>query len=148
MRNKNKIEITTQQGESDCGVACLLSIVHYYGGVNTLENLRRLSGTTISGTTLLGLFEAARKIGFTAEGCEADMPLLTQHPNPLILHVIIDKQLQHYIVSFGTTIINDEIKFVIGDPAKGIIYLSQNELAEIWQSNACLTLEKGNGLNN
>lgn len=130
-----------QQGEADCGVACLLSIIRYYGGNNTLENLRKLSGTNITGTTLLGLYQAANQIGFTAEGCEADMAALIKHPSPVILHVVIDKQLQHYVVCFGTTKQEDEIKYIIGDPAKGIVYLSRNELATIWQSKTCLTLE-------
>ncbi|MDE3234954.1 MAG: peptidase domain-containing ABC transporter [Bacteroidota bacterium] len=130
-----------QQGEADCGVACLLSIIRYYGGNNTLENLRKLSGTNITGTTLLGLYQAANQIGFTAEGCEADIAALIQHPSPLILHVVIDKQLQHYVVCFGTKTQGNELKFVIGDPAKGIVYLSRNELAAIWQSKTCLTLE-------
>jgi len=130
-----------QQGEADCGVACLLSIIRYYGGNNTLENLRKLSGTNITGTTLLGLYQAANQIGFTAEGCEADMAALIKHPSPVILHVIKDKQLQHYVVCFGTTKQEDECKYIIGDPARGIICLSRNELAAIWQSKTCLTLE-------
>lgn len=134
-------EIILQQGESDCGVACLISVIKYYGGYNTLENLRKLSGTNITGTTLLGLYQAANQIGFTAEGCEADIAALIKHPSPVILHVIMDMQLQHYVVCFGTTEMNGEIKFIIGDPAKGIIYLSCEELAAIWQSKTCLTLE-------
>jgi ABC-type bacteriocin/lantibiotic exporter with double-glycine peptidase domain len=124
-------EFIQQQDQADCGVACLLSIVHYYGGSNTLENLRRLSGTSITGTTLLGLYQAANAIGFTAEGCEADMAALINHKEPCILHVLMDRQLQHYIVYYGITETNGEISFIIGDPAKGIIHLSRNELNEI-----------------
>lgn len=35
-----------QHDQSDCGVACMLSLIRYYGGSNTLEKLRELSGTT------------------------------------------------------------------------------------------------------
>lgn len=133
-----------QQGEADCGVACLLSIIKYYGGNNTLENLRKLSGTNITGTTLLGLYQAANQIGFTAEGCEADIAALIQHHSPVILHVVIEKQSQHYVVCFGTLEQAGDIQFIIGDPAKGIVYLSRNELAAIWQSKTCLTLEPNN----
>jgi len=48
---------TLQHDHSDCGVACLLSLIQYYGGSNHLEKLRELSGTTKQGTTLLGLFQ-------------------------------------------------------------------------------------------
>lgn len=146
MKAKNDIKISFQQGEGDCGVACLLTIIKYYGGENTLENLRKLSGTNITGTTLLGLYQAANQIGFTAEGCEADMEALIKHPDPVILHVIIDKQLHHYVVCFGTLSQpiskgeGQELQFIIGDPAKGIVYLTRAKLAKIWQSKTCLTL--------
>lgn len=136
-----KIFIELQKDDSDCGVACLLSIINYYGGCNTLENLRKLSGTNISGTTLLGLYQAANQIGFTAEGCEADIAALIKQTSPVILHVIIDQQLQHFVVFFGITQMDGEIKFIIGDPAKGIVYLTRNQLEAIWQSKTCLTLE-------
>ena len=157
MENKKLIHKTffKQQGESDCGVACLFSIIQYYGGYNSLENLRKLSGTSITGTTLLGLYQAANATGFAAEGCEADMAALINHQQPCILHVVIDKQLQHYVVCYGITSPppplqkrgeqNDEAaRFIIGDPAKGIIYLTRNELNQIWQSKTCLTLTPDN----
>lgn len=130
-----------QQGESDCGVACLQSIIQYYGGYVSLEKLREWSGTKTTGTTLLGIYQAAMATGFDAQGCEADMAALLAHPSPLILHVLIEEKLEHYIVCFGTTLQNNELKFIIGDPAKGIVYLSQQQVEKIWQSKTCLTLE-------
>ncbi|MBX9783002.1 MAG: hypothetical protein K2X48_06900 [Chitinophagaceae bacterium] len=88
--------IVPQQDQKDCGIACLLSIIRYYGGDNDFENLRRLSGTTITGTTLLGLYQAAQATGFNAEGCEATMEALLAHPSPCILHVVLENNLQHY----------------------------------------------------
>jgi ATP-binding cassette subfamily B protein len=132
--------IKLQQGQSDCGVACLSSLIHYYGGSNSLENLRKLSGTNITGTTLLGLYQAANQVGFTAIGCQADFHALLQHPSPVILHVVIDQRLQHFVICYGTTKQNGEVRFIIGDPARGIIYLSQSDLELIWKSGNCLTL--------
>lgn len=57
-----------QHDQTDCGVACLLSLIRYYGGDCTLEKLRELSGTNTEGTSLLGLYQAAGQTGFTAEG--------------------------------------------------------------------------------
>ena len=137
--NKKHIEKThmLQLDQSDCGVACLISIIKLNGGTNSIEKLRELSGTTKQGTTLLGLYQVANQIGFTAEGCEADVQALIDHKQPVILHVVIEKQLQHYIVCYSY----EEGKgFLIGDPAKGIYYLSKEELNEIWVSKSCLTL--------
>jgi ATP-binding cassette subfamily B protein len=89
---------TLQLDESDCGVACLLSIIKFYQGNHSIEKLREFSGTTQQGTTLLGLYQVANSLGFNTEGCEADIPSLIEHNQPVILHVVIDKQLQHYVV--------------------------------------------------
>ena len=54
---------TIQHDQSDCGVACLLSLIQYYGGSNSLEKLRELSGTTKQGTTLLGSVSSSQSVG-------------------------------------------------------------------------------------
>jgi ABC-type bacteriocin/lantibiotic exporter with double-glycine peptidase domain len=138
--NLNHIQKThTQQlDQSDCGVACLLSIVKLYNGSNSIEKLRELSGTTKEGTTLLGLYQAANQIGFNATGCEADIKTLINHKKPVILHVLMEKQFSHYVVCY----FYDESKgFAIGDPGKGVVYLSKDDLEQIWISKTCLNLE-------
>ena len=124
-----------QHDQSDCGVACLLSLVQYYGGAHTLEELRSLSGTTVQGTTLLGLYQAANSIGFEAEGNETDIEVLKAYNAPLILHLTMGN-LEHYVVCYGF----EKGIFIIGDPAKGIIKLSPEELNSLWRSKTCLTL--------
>ncbi|HWB92046.1 MAG TPA: cysteine peptidase family C39 domain-containing protein, partial [Puia sp.] len=132
-----------QHDQSDCGVACLLSLVRYYGGENSLENLRNISGTNVTGTTLLGLSQAGTCIGFITQGCQADMEALIQHPGPLILHVHLDEFLQHYIVCYGHTTDKGRTIFTVGDPGRGIMEMSADELKNIWRSGFCLTLETG-----
>ena len=129
---------TLQLDQSDCGVACLLSLLKFYGGNESLEKLRELSGTNKQGTTLLGLYQVANSLGFTAEGCEADIQALIDHQQPVILHVLIENQLQHYVVCYE---FDKQKGFLIGDPAKDIYYLSKEGLEKIWVSKSCLTLE-------
>jgi ATP-binding cassette subfamily B protein len=136
MIKKAEKALVLQHGQSDCGVACLLSIIKYYGGNNTLENLRKLSGTNITGTTLLGLYQAALVTGFDAEGCEANVTLLTKHKAPCILYV----RANHYVVCFGTVIKKDEIQFIIGDPAKGVFFLNKDQVDELWETKKCLEI--------
>ena len=133
---KIKSTFVLQHDYSDCGVACLQSLLRYYCGDISLEKLREISGTTKQGTTLLGLYQGANKIGFDAEGNEADLQAIIDHGEPLILHVLMDKKLQHYLVCYGFE--NDQ--FIIGDPAKGIVFYSKEELEKIWESKKCLTL--------
>ncbi len=132
-----KKTFTLQQDQSDCGVACLLSLVKYYSGDIGLEKLRELSGTTKQGTTLLGLYQAANKIGFTAQGNEADIQAIIIYGKPLILHFIVNKRIKHYVVCYGY----EKGRFIIGDPASGIIYYTKEEIKEVWVSGKCLTLE-------
>jgi ATP-binding cassette subfamily B protein len=129
-------EFVLQHGKSDCGVACLLSIIKYYKGSSTLEKLRELSGTTKQGTTLLGLYQAANKLGFLAQGNEANIDALKNHKEPLILHLIIDDHLEHYVVCYAYK----NGKFIIGDPSKGITKYTPQELEKAWKSKTCLTL--------
>lgn len=125
-----------QQDQSDCGVACLLSLIQYYQGSNTLEKLRELSGTNKQGTTLLGLYQASNQLGFNSQGNEADINAIIEHKEPLILHVVIEEKLQHYLVCYGF----ENGKFIVGDPAKGITSYTKEELETIWKTKACLTL--------
>ena len=126
-----------QLDQSDCGVACLASIINYHGGSAKLEKLRELSGTTRQGTTLLGLYQAAPEVGLTAQALEAKgLANLAEVEMPIILHVILENKLQHYMVCYG----QKNGKYILGDPGKGIIELSDEELGAIWQSKALLAL--------
>jgi ATP-binding cassette subfamily B protein len=126
-----------QKDQTDCGVGCLKSLVSFYGGDISLEILREKSGTSKTGTTLLGLFQCANEIGFDAEGCEADTNALIEHKAPVILHVVIEKKYEHYVVCYSF----DGSLFTIGDPAKGIEYWEESQLLECWKSKTCLTLK-------
>ncbi|HFK5586163.1 TPA: peptidase domain-containing ABC transporter [Elizabethkingia anophelis] len=140
-RNKHLAKtFTFQKDQTDCGVGCLLSLIRYYGGNDTLENLREKSGTSKQGTTLLGLYQAANSIGFDAEGCEADINALVEHGEPVILHVVMEEKDEHYVVCYYY----ENNQFCIGDPSTGIIYWSKEELEQHWKTKACLTL-KPNG---
>lgn len=128
-----------QHDQSDCGVACLASVIRYFGGESTLEKLREKSGTTKSGTTLLGLYQAAPKFGLIAEPYEADIPNLEKQTDPCILHIVKENHLQHYVVCYGF----DGDGFLISDPAEGVKKWSKNELKNVWRSKALLLLKKG-----
>lgn len=141
MKENKQIQKTfsLQKDQTDCGVGCLQSLVKYYGGDISLEVLREKSGTSKTGTTLLGLFQCANEIGFDAEVCEADIRALIDHKSPVILHVIIDKKYEHYVICYSYDSLGDS-KFCIGDPANGIEYWSREKLEEVWISKTCLTL--------
>ena len=80
-----------QYSQFYCGLACLTSIVKYHGGETTQEKLRDASGTTLQGTSLLGLYQSAQKMGFEVKGFEADIENLKKLEGPVILHMGISK---------------------------------------------------------
>lgn len=138
--NKKEPSFVFQQDKSDCGIACLLSIIKYHGGDCTFEDLRRLSGTTSQGTTLLGLKQAAENLGFDAEGLEAaNVCDLSEIKNPSILHVKLDSGLQHYLTHWPNP--NENSKLTLADPAKGVVVMTLSELDKIWETKALLSLK-------
>lgn len=128
--------LVRQRDQTDCGVACLLSVIRYYRGQAKLEQLRELSGTSQQGTTLLGLYQAAGEVDLEAGAYEADLGALKQRDAPCILHVVKDERLEHYIVCYGF----EGGTFLIGDPASGVQTFTPEGLDAVWQSKALLTL--------
>lgn len=130
-----------QQDQADCGIACLLSIIKYHGGNGSFDELRRLSGTTKQGTTLLGLKQAAETVGFEAIGMEAEhVSNLKEIKNPAILHVTLQNKLQHYLVYWPGQGRNGNQMLTLTDPSKGIIEVSTEELDKIWITKALLDI--------
>jgi ATP-binding cassette subfamily B protein len=128
-----------QYSQFYCGLACLATVVKYYGGETTQEKLREISGTTLNGTSLLGLYQAAKKLKFEVGAYEADLKNLAEIAKPVILHIVKDQKLEHFVVCYGF----ENGKFIIGDPASGIEYYSENELETAWKSKALLQLAPG-----
>ena len=126
-----------QHGQTDCGPACLASILQYYGASKTLEELRQLTGTTKTGSTLLGLYQGAHALGFEAEGLEAEsVDNLHELEGPAILHVMMQQRLRHYVVFYGF----EGEQLIIGEPGTGVALWSKEQLADIWQSKSLLSL--------
>ncbi|WP_413165663.1 peptidase domain-containing ABC transporter [Capilliphycus salinus ALCB114379] len=125
-----------QQSEEDCGAACLATVAKYYGRTFTLPHLREVSGTGQQGTTLLGLQQAAEAVGFNARPVRADPDILDeidQVPLPLIIHW----KGYHWVVFYGYK----RQKYIVADPALGILKLSKEELAAGWNDWVCLLIE-------
>lgn len=137
--NRERIQTSHvhQHDSTDCGVACLLSLIRYYGGDSTIQYLREISGTSQTGTNLLGLYQAAIKVGFDARGAEAEsMADLAKQENPSILAVVRDEKFEHYVVCYNC---EDEY-FIISDPAGNVELYSSEKLEKIW-TKKCLLLE-------
>ena len=137
MRKIKKDVHTQQQDQSDCGVSCLKTVLKHFNSNLSLEKLREYSGTSTTGTTMLGLMQCATKIGLETKGFEATIDALKENEDITILHTVFEENLQHYIVCYGF----DKVKnaFIISNPAHNKIeYLTEKNLDKIWQSKALL----------
>lgn len=138
--NRYKKSFTKQLDSSDCGIACLLSVLKYFGGNENQEILREQSGTNKNGTTLLGLYQCAEQNGMLARAVETNIKELKKCEHPVILHVESGNN-NHYIIFYpiGENLKNR--KFLIGDPATGILELDETEIYNIWTSRRALLLD-------
>ncbi|MBT6006162.1 MAG: peptidase domain-containing ABC transporter, partial [Prolixibacteraceae bacterium] len=134
--NHIKKTFVKQHSQFYCGLACLASVVKYYSGETTQDKLRETSGTTLNGTSLLGLYQAAKKLNFEVAGYEAEIDTLKELDAPVILHFIKYKRLEHFVVYYGF----ENGKFTIGDPGSGITEYTEKELEAVWKSKALLKL--------
>lgn len=104
-----------QEEKSDCGVSCLLSIIKYYGGDESLENLRISSLTTDEGVSAYNLIECAKQYGFDCIGIkEKNIDKLNL---PCIAHLKINNTLSHFVVIYERS----ASSVIIMDPAVGLI---------------------------
>ena len=87
-----------QRDVTDCGAACLASVAAYYKMSMSVARIRQYAGTDKKGTNVLGLTKAAQKLGFEAKGVKGDWVSLFKIPKPAIAHVIVNENLQHYVV--------------------------------------------------
>jgi ABC-type bacteriocin transporter len=112
-----------QRDITDCGAACLASVAAHHNLTLPVARIRQLAGTDKKGTNVLGIVEAAGKMGFLAKGVRGEWDSLFKIPKPAIAHVIVKEVLQHYVVLIKTT-----KKYIeIMDPADGNLHRIPHE---------------------
>jgi len=130
---------TTDRHQS--GVACVASVINFYGGSAELQRLHESSGAAKTGVSLFGLFKAAQTEGFNANGFKANIDALKGVQSPVILHVSKDSGDEDFVVVYAW----NKNRFVVGDPQWGIIEYREDELAAIWKSNSLMLMEPDEG---
>ncbi len=117
-------KITIKQHDiTDCGAACLASIAAHYNLQIPIARIRQYAGTDKKGTNILGLIEAAQKLGFEAKGVRGDFESLFKIPKPTIAHIIVKERLHHYVVIYEVT----KTHIAIMDPGTGKLHKKTHE---------------------
>lgn len=128
LHTTNKNVLVRQHDITDCGAACLASVAAFYHLDMPLARIRQYASTDQKGTNILGLIEAATKLGFSAKGIRGDFESLFKIPLPAIAHVIM-RELHHYVVIYRST-----PEFIeVMDPGDGQIHqYTHEEFKKIW----------------
>ena len=124
-----RIPTSKQHDITDCGAACLASVAEHHGYKLPMARIRQLASTDRKGTNVLGMVEAATKLGFVAKGVKGPFESLQRIPKPAIAHVIVRKALAHYVVIYELT----KQHVVVMDPMDGRVHeWTHEEFREQW----------------
>ena len=107
-----------QQDSKDCGPASLRMIAKYYGKNYTLQTLREYCFITREGVSMLGISDAAERIGFRTTALKISVEQLVEDvPLPCILHWNHNHFVVCYKIKKGR---NGNSIFYIADPAYAV----------------------------
>ena len=145
-----------QSDAKDCGPTCLKIVAKHFGKTIAIQELRKLTETTRAGSSLLGLSDAAEKLGFRSLGVKISLEKLLEAPLPCILHW----NKNHYVVlykisnsklrkkNYEKRITKEAFKnnnsfnkykketvFHISDPAHGLLKYNQTAFIKHWIGN-------------
>lgn len=123
----------------DCGPTCIKIVAKHYGKSLQIQQLRQLSETTREGSSLLGLSEAAEKVGFHTLGVQVSLEGLIEAELPCILHWNNNHFVVFYKIKYHKNIFSflkkgeKKIKSIlISDPAHGLLSYTKEEFLQHW----------------
>ncbi|MDD2529184.1 MAG: peptidase domain-containing ABC transporter [Lentimicrobiaceae bacterium] len=135
-----KFQTYAQLDSRDCGPTCLRMVAKHYGKNYSLQGLRERCFINRDGVSLLGISEAAEKIGFRSIGVRIGWEKLANDaPLPCIVHW---KQ-NHFVVVYNISGKNNKEKIWVADPAHGLIKYTKEEFLRYWLSDKKEGEEKG-----
>lgn len=127
MEVKRKYPVYRQYDSRDCGPACLRMIAKYYGKSYSMEFLKNRSVQRKTGTSLLGISDAAESIGFKTIGVKITFEQLCSIPCPCV----VSWNQNHFVVVYKIT----RKKVIVGDPAVGnVLRYSAEAFLKSWYS--------------
>ncbi len=114
-----------QLDATDCGVTCLRMVARHHGRHFSLERLRELAHLDRQGASLMGIADAAERIGLRTLGVKVPFSKLREEvPLPCIAHWADN----HFVVVYGF----DKDKVLVADPAIGKLRMTPSEFRKGW----------------
>lgn len=115
----------------DCGPTCVRMVARHYGKTYSLQYIRERCFITREGVSLLGMSDAAERIGMRTLSCKLTIDQLANDINlPCILHW----NQNHFVVCYKVTGKGEKRIFHIVDPAMGKTKCTEKDLRKNWIS--------------
>ncbi|WP_313385957.1 peptidase domain-containing ABC transporter [Chishuiella sp.] len=129
------MKIIIQHDKMDCGPACLAMISSHYDKDVSLKFLRDECSLSREGVSILGISNAAEKIGFSTYALELTLIDLNNYIDyfPCILHW----GNSHFVVlkNIKKNIYNKKKIYTIIDPGYGKIKFNEEKIKEYWENS-------------
>src|SRR5579871_5232664 len=123
-----RVACVRQNDQSDCGPACLAAISMHYGRPVRLQQMRELAGTDRIGTNLVGMVQAAERLGFMVKAVKGTFDALPRALLPAIAHVRNEEGMGQFVVLHRVA--KDGV--LIADPARGVVREGADEFKAMW----------------
>lgn len=124
-----------QHDSMQCGITCLQMVCKFFGKEYSPDALSRYCFATNEGVSLLGISEAATRLGLHTTCGRVTIDRLHEAPLPCILHW----NQNHFVVLYRVT----KNTFYIADPGKGLMTYTEQKIKEHWLSTQSRGEEKG-----
>ena len=132
----DQFQFYKQLDSADCGATCLRMVARHHGRHYSLEFLRQLSYLDREGVSLMGISDAAEKIGMRTLGVKTGFKRLSEDiPLPCVAHW----QQDHFVVVYKIS----QGKVFVADPKIGKIELDEQEFLNGWISDVVNTEAQG-----
>ena len=124
-----KLIVVKQHDLTDCGPACLSSIIQHYNGYVPIEMIRLSAKTNQSGTSAFNLILAAENFGLSAKSYKVSGKVdLKKITFPAVAHVRLKNNFEHFIVIYSLSDKNVEVM----DPSKGKVKMTYDDFNTIF----------------
>ncbi|HIB9629340.1 TPA: colicin V export peptidase/ABC transporter CvaB [Escherichia coli] len=121
LRWQRRVPVIHQTETAECGLACLAMICGHFGKNIDLIYLRRKFNLSARGATLAGINGIAEQLGMATRALSLELDELRVLKTPCILHW----DFSHFVVLVSVK----RNRYVLHDPARGIRYISQEEMS-------------------
>ena len=114
-----------QLDAADCGPSCLRMVSNFYGQTLSAHLLREAAEIGKDGVNMLGIAQAAEKLGFKTLGVKVNLDKLKkQAPLPCIVHW----GQNHFVVVYKIS----KNQVFVADPARGLLKYKEAEFESQW----------------